>query len=91
MLTVMQKVNALQLRQSLGKILAKMQETGEPILLEKGRRPVAVLISIEEYQKRFVDFEADQRRRELVEKIRSADLPLPEGKSSLDLIREIRS
>lgn len=87
----MEKVNALQLRQSLGKTLARMQKTGEPILVEKGRRPVAVLISLEEYQKRFVDFEADQRRRELVKKIRSANLPLPDGKSSLDLIREIRS
>jgi PHD/YefM family antitoxin component YafN of YafNO toxin-antitoxin module len=87
----MEKVNALQLRQSLGKTLARLKKTGEPILVEKGRQPVAVLISLEEFQKRFVDFEADQRRRELVRKIRSADLPLPEGKSSLDLIREIRS
>lgn len=89
--SVMEKVSALQLRQSLGKTLAKMKKTGEPILLEKGRRPVAVLISLEDFQKRFVDFEADQRRRELVEKIRAAKLPLPEGKSSLDLIRETRS
>jgi PHD/YefM family antitoxin component YafN of YafNO toxin-antitoxin module len=87
----MKKVTALQLRQSLGKTLDMMKETGEPILLEKGRKPVAVLISLEEYQKRFVDYEADQRRRELVEKIRSAEFPLPEGKTSLDLIREIRS
>lgn len=91
MISVMHKINALQLRQSLGKVLARLQETGEPILLEKGRQPVAVLISLEEYQKRFVDFEADQRRRQLVEKIRSAELTLPEGKSSMDLIREMRS
>jgi len=87
----MQTVNARQLRQSLGKVLDRMRETGEPILLEKGRRPVAVLISLEEFRKRFVDVEADRRRRELVARIRGANIPLPEGRTSLDLIRETRS
>lgn len=87
----MKKTNALQLRQNLGAIIDQMLQHGEPVLVEKGRRPVAVLISIEEYRKRFVDVDADLQRRELVEKIRTAGIKLPPGKSSLDIVREIRS
>lgn len=87
----MQKTNALQLRQSLGKVINRLLKTGEPILLEKDRKPVAVIISLEEYQKRFVDYEADKKREEMVERIRKAQIPLPEGTTSLDLIRNIRS
>ena len=32
----MKKINALELRQSLGKVLAALEKTGEPILLERG-------------------------------------------------------
>jgi len=87
----MQKLNALQLRQSLGNALDMLKQNGEPILLEKGRRPVAVMISLEDFQKRFVDVQSDLRRRELVSRIRSANLALPPGMTSLSLIREQRS
>jgi prevent-host-death family protein len=87
----MLKVNALKLRQNLGEILKMLESTGEPILLERGRQPVGVIISLDDFQKRFVDLEADRRREELVARIKAAQLDLPPGKSSLDLIREIRS
>jgi prevent-host-death family protein len=87
----MKKTNALQLRQNLGAVLGQLRRHGEPILVEKGRQPVAVLIPIEEYKKRFVDVDADLQRRELVEKIRRADIKLPPGKTSLDIVRELRS
>ena len=87
----MQKTNALKLRQNLGAIIDRLRRSGEPILVEKGRQPVAVLISLGDYEKRFVDVAADLKRRELVEKIRKADIKLPPGKSSLDIVRELRS
>jgi PHD/YefM family antitoxin component YafN of YafNO toxin-antitoxin module len=88
---VMIKTNALKIRQNLGAVIDQLLQNGEPILVEKGRQPVAVLIPIEEYKKRFVDVDADLQRRELVEKIRKAAIKLPPGKSSLDIVREIRS
>lgn len=87
----MRKTNALQLRQSMGKIVKQLLRTGEPILIEKGRQPVAVIISLRDYQERFVDQAADDRRRQMINKIRNAKITLPEGKTSLDLIRELRS
>jgi PHD/YefM family antitoxin component YafN of YafNO toxin-antitoxin module len=86
----MQKVNALQLRQSLGRVLQRLARTGEPILLEKDRKPAAVIISLEDYRKRFVDVEADRTRIEMVERIKRAELRTPTGVSTLDLLREVR-
>ncbi|MFM8409725.1 MAG: type II toxin-antitoxin system Phd/YefM family antitoxin [Alphaproteobacteria bacterium] len=86
----MEKVNALELRQSLGRLLQRLAKDGSPILLEKDRKPAAVIISLEDYRKRFVDVDADERRREMVERIKSARLTTPKGVSSLDLLREVR-
>jgi len=87
----METVNALQLRQSLGRILKRLAKTGRPILLEKDRKPAAVIISLEDYRTRFVDIEADRRRRDTVERIKSAVLRTPKGSSTLDILREVRS
>lgn len=86
----MKKVNALQLRQSLGRVLKRLAETGEPILLEKDRKPAAVIISLEDYRTRFVDVEADRRRVEVVERIKRATLRAPRGRSAVDVLREVR-
>jgi len=86
----MKKVNALQLRQSLGRILRSLRKDGEPILIERRREPAAVLISLEAYQLRFVDREADEKRRALVREITEAKLTLP-GSNAVEAIRELRS
>ena len=87
----MKKTNALDLRQNLGSVLKKLEKDGEPILVEKNRKPIAVLITLSDYKKRFVDLEADLKRKQIVERIKNAKLELPTGKSSLDLIRSLRS
>jgi len=77
----MEKTNALKLRQSLGKVLQRLQKTGQPILVEKDRKPVAVLISLEDFQNRFVDKIADAARSKIIDHIRSANLKLGIGNS----------
>jgi len=86
----MNSVNALKLRQQLGSIIRSLQETGKPILIERNSKPAAVLISLEDYQKRFVDREADEKRKEMVAVLLRTRLRLPAGKTSLDLVREGR-
>ncbi len=82
------KVNALQLRQSLGKILDRLKQEDEPILIEKGHEPVAVLISLRMFRERFVDYREEQKRRQLLDKFRqSASVPTVD---SLDALRELR-
>lgn len=82
------KVNALQIRQSLGKILEKLKKTDEPIIIEKSREPVAVLISIKTFRERFIDYREEQKRRELLEAFRASGVQ-PRA-DSLAALREIR-
>jgi uncharacterized protein (DUF2249 family) len=55
------KVSALQVRQSLGRILEKLKKTDEPIIIEKGREPVPVLISLRVFEERFIDYREEQK------------------------------
>ena len=87
----MLRVNALELRQSLSKIIAKLKKTGEPILLEKGRVPAAVIISLEDFKKRFVDKSADEKRRHLQNKILSLARISNVSESAEEVIRGLRS
>lgn len=86
----MLKTNALQLRQSLGAVLKKLKTSRQPILIERNSKPAAVLISLEDYQTRFVDREADEKRKQLVTRIRELRTELPEGKTSADILQELR-
>lgn len=85
----MEKVNALQMRQSLGRVLKKLERGGEPVLVEKARTPVAVLISLADYQKRFVDREADDARRKLVARIKATRLHMKQGMAA-DALASLR-
>ncbi len=85
------KANALEIRNNFGSILKKLSKSGQAVLIEKDRKPAAVLISLEDYQKRFVDKEADSKREEVIQKIKSSKLKLSKGKTSLDILCELRS
>jgi len=87
----MDHVNALTLRQSLGRVLKTLQKNGKPILVEKDRKPAAVLISLEDYKKRFVDYEADEQRKAIIERIASADLCFEHGQSGVTILRSLRN
>src|SRR5947208_596524 len=66
----MKKVNALQLRQSLGKVLASLEKNGEPILLQRGQKPVGVIISLKDFRERFVEKAAAEERHQIFEEMR---------------------
>lgn len=82
------KVNALKLRQSLGAVLEKLKKSGEPIIIEKGRVPVAVLISIEVFNRRFIDLLEATKRIEILKGFRENGANAKED--SLTVLRELR-
>lgn len=82
------KVNALKIRQSFGLVIRTLQKNKEPIIIEKNRTPVAVLISIEMYKDRFIDYLDQQKKIELLEFTKSAGKT--SKKSSLNILRELR-
>jgi prevent-host-death family protein len=91
MFSVMKRVNALEMRQSVGKVLRQLEKGGEPVMIERRRRPAAVLISLEDYQKRFADHDADEKRVDIVRRIRELQFKALSGKTTLDLLRDLRS
>lgn len=82
------KTNALQLRQSLGKILKKLAASKEPIIIEKNREPVAVLISYKTFKERFIDYQEQKKIKELLQAFE--DELTPAAVSSLEVLRELR-
>jgi prevent-host-death family protein len=86
----MRSVNALLVRNRLGEVLDELARTGEPVIVTKGRTPRAVLITMEDYRRRFVDQQTEERRRELIERVRSVRAPRVGAVDSLALLRELR-
>ncbi|RLB39499.1 MAG: hypothetical protein DRH12_11390, partial [Deltaproteobacteria bacterium] len=49
----MEEVNALKVRNNLGEILDRLEKTGQPIYISKGRKIRAVLVTPEDFERRF--------------------------------------
>jgi len=86
----MRTVNALEIRNRLGAVLDDLERTGEPVIISKGRRPRAVLISVEDYQRRFIDRQTEDKRSQLLERISLARARGVEGVDSLKVLRDLR-
>ena len=86
----MRDVNALEVRNRLGAILDELERTGEPVIVNKGRRPRAVLISVEDFKKRFVDRQTEERRRALLDRVKAARAAGVGGADSLAILRGLR-
>ena len=87
----METVNALELRQSLGKVLDQLERDGAPILVCRGRTPAAALVSLKDYRERFVDRDADDRRRRVVARLKQLKFRPPATGTTLDMLRDLRS
>jgi len=79
------KVNALEIRQSFGAVLNKLTRHGNPIIIEKNREPVAVLISMKMFKERFIDYQDQQKREELLKAFKDSTQT-----SKLDSLEELR-
>lgn len=72
----MRTTNALAVRRTLGKVLTQLERGGEPVVVERAGRPVAVLVPIEAYRERFADRTATEEREALHAEI-LAERPTP--------------
>ena len=87
----MDTVNALELRQSLGKVLDQLERSGEPILVCRRRTPAAALVSLKDCRERFVDRDADDQRRQVVARLRQLKFESPAAGTARDVLRDLRS
>lgn len=81
-------VNALKIRQSFGAILKQVQASNEPLIIEKGRVPVAVIISLKTYKERFIDLREKEKKDELFESFVASGTKTE--KNSMKVLRELR-
>jgi prevent-host-death family protein len=86
----MRSVNALEIRNHLGAVLDDLERTGEPVIVSKGRKPRAVLISVEDFQKRFVDRQTEERRKALMDRVLAARAERVGEADSLSVLRALR-
>ena len=59
----MEEVNALKIRNNLGEILERLNDKGEPILISKGRKIRAVLVTPEQFENGFLDWQVEQEKK----------------------------
>jgi len=86
----MKTVNALKIRNHLGEVLEELNKTKTPILISKGRKIQAVLITPEQFKKRFLDYQAEEERKRLLDTIRGLRRKRQGAKESIKVLRELR-
>lgn len=86
----MDQVNALKVRNHLGEILDRLNSTGEPILISKGRQIRAVLVTPEQFQRRFLDCQTEEKKTEFLAGVQKLRRPKKEATDSVDALRELR-
>jgi len=81
----MEEVNALKIRNNLGEILDRLSETGEPIFISKGRKIRAVLVTPDQFKRRFLDWQIEEERKKFLKAVKG----LRKGKKSQDNILSV--
>lgn len=83
-------VNALKLRNNLGDILDRIDRDKEPVIITKGRKIRAVMITPEQFKTRFLDLQAEEERDALLKTIGDIRVETIGNKNSLSILRELR-
>lgn len=86
----MERINALKLRNNLGEILDRLTANGDPILISKGRKVRAVLVTPEDFERRFLDVKAQEERAKLLELFKSLRKRKKGSIQSLRVLRQLR-
>ncbi|MGB8425862.1 MAG: type II toxin-antitoxin system Phd/YefM family antitoxin [Desulfobacterales bacterium] len=86
----MEEVNALKIRNNLGEILDRLSATGEPILICKGRKLRAVLVTPQDIDARFLDYKITESKKRLLDRMHTLKQKRKEPVDSIDLLRQLR-
>ena len=86
----MEEVNALKIRNNLGEILDRLETTGEPILVCKGRKLRAVLVTPQDFETRFLDYKIKEDKERLLNAMHALKKKKKEPMESIELLRQLR-
>lgn len=86
----MEEVNALKIRNNLGKILDRLNKSGEPILISKNRKIRAVLVTPEQFERRFLDWQAQDERQRFLDAMKQLKKSRKGNITTLAVLRKLR-
>jgi antitoxin (DNA-binding transcriptional repressor) of toxin-antitoxin stability system len=86
----MEEVNALKIRNNLGEILDRLDKKGDPIFISKGRKIRAVLVTPEQFERRFLDWQAKEEKMRFLDGVKRLRKGRKGTLSSLAVLRQIR-
>ena len=86
----METVNALKIRNNLGEVLDRLNDTGEPVYISKGRKIRAVLVTPEQFQRRFLDWQTAHDREEMLCRLKKLRARSKGTTDSLSALRRLR-
>jgi len=86
----MKEVNALKIRNKLGEILDQLSATGEPILVTRGRKLCAVLVTPQDFEKRFLDYKVKEDKKRLLHQMHALRKKKKESTDSMEILRQMR-
>lgn len=86
----MEEVNALTIRNKLGEVLDRLNKKGEPILISKGRKVRAVLVTPEQFERRFLDWQVNEEKKKLLDGVKRLRKKRRVDLDSLSILRQLR-
>ena len=74
----------------MGEILERLEKTGEPVYISKGRKIRAVLVTPDQFEKRFLDWQAEEKKQRLFKSIQALRKSRKGGEDSVAALRRLR-
>jgi prevent-host-death family protein len=86
----MKTVTALDLRKKLGSVLNSVAEGHEPVTITRANKPLAVIISADDYQEKILKGDRGRKLKELSAKIDAWKKKHRKETAHLDVVKAVR-
>ncbi|MEK6693619.1 MAG: type II toxin-antitoxin system Phd/YefM family antitoxin [Nitrospirota bacterium] len=87
----MKNLTALDLRKKLGSVLNDISKKGEQVIVTRANKPLAVMISVEEYEEKVLKKNREKRLIDLATKMDELRKKYRKSAISLDVVKAIRA
>jgi len=86
----MKSISALDLRKNLGSVLSAVATKGDPVMISRANKPLAVLISVAEYEDKVLKSDRGHKLRDVVERMETWRLAHRGETAGLDAAQAVR-
>jgi len=86
----MKIVTALDLRKKLGSVLNDVSKKGKPVIISRANKPLAVMISIEEYENKVLKKDRQLKLKDIAFKMDTWGKKYRKEVSNIDVVKAIR-